>query len=183
VEFCTKDVPKELVLVTYDDCTYDNICIAGIAGFLENDCEPVDQEVEPADPNAILISSGIFECPEKDPDIVCRMSLHQSFATTACTKTGAWPLVQGMQLTTASHRSHRRCLSIRMPSRSIQVNRARKLVWFLAIRFTIQSFVKMSVPMGTCVLVSEQAFSKAIAYPKLVKCIVSYDTFLARMLP
>jgi hypothetical protein len=72
VEFCTKEVSKDLVPVRCDDCTYDNICVAGTAGFLENDCEQVDQEVEPVDPNVIPNFSVTSECPERNPDVVCR---------------------------------------------------------------------------------------------------------------
>jgi hypothetical protein len=73
VEFCTKYHPKELAPVSCDDCTYDNICIAEAAGFLENECELVVQEV------AVACNIARLSCEDDIGPVICDDSCEYSF--------------------------------------------------------------------------------------------------------
>jgi hypothetical protein len=46
-------------------CEYSFLCIAIASGYSEDQCVPVEGTLIPVD------TSGTFECPERDPDLVC----------------------------------------------------------------------------------------------------------------
>jgi hypothetical protein len=64
---------KEFAPVSCDDCTYDNICVAGAAGFLENECELVDQEV------AVACNLARLSCEDDIGPVICEDSCEYSF--------------------------------------------------------------------------------------------------------